>query len=163
MTLQKERDPLSVHGAIARIIDELGAKRAALAVGVSQTMVYIWSDPNDHRLPNIDQAVRLDAHWCANANGRSGSGEPVILPAMMRLLQELTGTYEPTPEASVQQVMRETMDVTAALGRLSQVVAQATQDGTLTEEERRSISEAAKRVERELGHVQQKTRPRRKN
>lgn len=165
------RDPMSVFGAIALVIETLGGKRVAAALGVAKVTVYRWSNENESGLPDILEAVRLDAFWIAQTKGPVGkyqglpqAGMPIILPAMLRHLREVTGAPEDAGSATVcaATVTQETMGVGVALGCLTEAVMAASRDGSISESERLAMRRAAARVFKEIGDVLQATKPARK-
>lgn len=69
----KRRDPGTFKSALTHIVSRLGAKRAADAVGRSQSLVRKWADPDETSLPNLEQAALLDRAYV-----EAELGEPPI-------------------------------------------------------------------------------------
>lgn len=152
MTLQAPRDPMSIPGAIAHLIARFGVKRIAALIPIMPGSVYRWSEEDVKHLPNAAQVVLLDKFWCAQ------TGEPpLVMGAMLRQLGELSGA---APEASsVATVTRETLDVSAALGRLSERLRRCSTDGKLSAAECRALRAAAAEARDEIEDVLNATRP----
>ena len=69
MPHQKPRSPRSLEHAVALVIDHIGAGSAAKAAGKSEKLVYAWSDDHSDSLPNIAQAIAMDAACKAAGHG----------------------------------------------------------------------------------------------
>lgn len=156
MTLQIPRDPLSIAGAIAHLMERFGAKRLAALLGVQPGTLYRWSaEDGGKHLPNAAQVVTLDQFWCAQ------TGEPpLVLAAMQRQIGEMSADGPEAP--SVIDVTQETLDVSTALGRLSDTLRRCAVDGRLSEVERRGLRKDAARVRKEIEDVLNATRPARR-
>jgi hypothetical protein len=70
----KAREPNSTPWAVKQIIDLLGEKGAADAVGLKPRIVRLWSEPDNRRCPSFEQARLLDAAWHASG----GDGAPLL-------------------------------------------------------------------------------------
>lgn len=61
--MTKLRVPNSWAAAVTRICDRVGDPAAAAAVGKCARLVRAWSDPDDAKLPSLDQALALSAAY----------------------------------------------------------------------------------------------------
>ncbi|MEG3166636.1 hypothetical protein U1737_00325 [Sphingomonas sp. LB3N6] len=61
--MTKIRVPHSWADAVTRILDRVDDVAAAAAVGKCERLVRAWSDPDDPRLPSLDQALALSAAY----------------------------------------------------------------------------------------------------
>lgn len=61
--MTKLRVPHSWADAVTRICDRVGDPVAATAVGKCERLVRAWSDPDDAKLPSLDQALSLSAAY----------------------------------------------------------------------------------------------------
>ena len=111
--MTRSRDPSTFAGAVARIAGVLTAEVAGDAVGRSASHVYKWGDADQDDLPNLDQAVELDAAYVD-----AGCGAPPILQVYARTLARRAGA----PVRVVADPQSEMLDVTAGLGQLAALV-----------------------------------------
>lgn len=162
MTMLIPRDPLSITGALSRIVETLSWQVVAAAMNVAKITVYRWTSDDEPYLPNIEQAVRLDQLWIAHAPQHGYAAEPLILPAMKRHLALLAGAPDPQPDLTPEALAAETIDLATALGVFSGAVLKARQDGKICEADRRAIREALSGLLRECGDTERLTRKRRR-
>lgn len=160
MTMQIPRDPLSITGAISRIVEVLSWQVVAQAMNVAKVTVYRWTSDDEPYLPNVEQAVRLDHLWCVHARQHGHAPEPILIPAMQRHLALLSGAPEPEQPLTGDVLAAETIDLATALGRFSAAVQLARQDGKICEADRRAIREALTGLMRECGDAERATRKR---
>ena len=80
----RPRSGKSFESAITRIQARLTDAYCAEIVGRSQSLVRKWSNPAHRSLPNLAQAIALDAAFVAH-----GHGEPPILDVYRRQLDTL--------------------------------------------------------------------------
>ena len=110
--MTKLREPRTFEDAITRILGDLGAERAAEAVGKSTSMVRQWSDPDVDALPDIRKAARLDAAYAVE------TGEMPIGKAYVREVQALAGGgggHTPgCPLERITEMIRETAEAADA-------------------------------------------------
>tara|TARA_R110000737_G_scaffold10365_1_gene26029 strand:+ start:187 stop:666 length:480 start_codon:yes stop_codon:yes gene_type:complete len=65
----KLRNPKEFAAAVTRIRSALGEEGCARAVGRSDSLVRKWADPDHPAIPNLDQALSLDAAYVAAGHG----------------------------------------------------------------------------------------------
>lgn len=70
MTVIKPRDPNTFFGAVADIIELIGAKAAAASVDLAPSSIYQWSEPESGKRPSLMQAVAMD-RAAVEATGRA--------------------------------------------------------------------------------------------
>ena len=78
----KLRNPKEFSAAITRVRAALGEEGCARAVGRSDSLVRKWADPDHPAVPNLDQALSLDAAYVA-----AGHGDAPILGLYQDLIE----------------------------------------------------------------------------
>lgn len=123
----KPRHPYSWAGAITRIRGHLGLA-ASEAVGLSESILAKWGDPDRRESPSIGDALALDRAYVL----AGGPGDAPLLAVYLKLLQEATGGAVHkalAPEARM-------LAVVAEIGELSADLHRSLGDGQLAEHER---------------------------
>jgi len=109
----KLRNPKEFSAAVTRIRAALGEDGCARAVGRSDSLVRKWADPDHPAMPNLDQALGLDAAYVA-----AGHGDAPILGLYQDLIDaRINGT-----EASIDHIVPAALMVQAIVGDLSEIV-----------------------------------------
>ena len=123
---QKPRNPRSMEHAVALVIDYIGAAEAAKAAGKSVKLVYAWSDDHSDSLPNVAQAMAMDAACKAD-----GHGTP-IADAYNEALDYAPTSDGADPDACVRRLM-------SSVGRVCQHHEDALADGHYDGAERQQM------------------------
>lgn len=110
--MTKERMPMSWAAAITRVMGELGDDGAGAATGRSAALVRKWSDPDADTLPNVEQALCLDAAYVV-ATGKAGP----IAQLYNRLLKLRTAENQAMPDLT-----HAAMGLQACIGSFSQAL-----------------------------------------
>jgi hypothetical protein len=129
MTVVKPRHPVSWPGAVTRIMGALGLA-AAQAIGKSDSLIRKFADPDHDAVPNLDQAVALDAAFMA----ATGDEAPILRVYLLRLEAATAGVPHAAqaPHKRLIRVMAESGEIAADLHR-------ALADGKLTPAERATL------------------------
>ena len=109
----KLRNPKEFAAAVTRIRAALGEEGCAQAVGRSDSLVRKWADPDHPAIPNLDQALSLDAAYVS-----AGHGDAPILG----LYQDLLENQISDAEASAGEIVPAALMVQAIVGDLSEVI-----------------------------------------
>lgn len=129
MTVVKPRHPVSFPGAVTRIMGALGLG-AAQAIGKSDSLIRKFADPDHDALPNLDQALALDAAFVL-ATG----DEAPILRVYLQLLEDLTRGAAHAAQPPHARLMR----VMAEAGEIAGDLHTALADGRVTPNERAKL------------------------
>lgn len=115
--MTKLRVPHSWADAVTRILDRVGDAGAAAAVGKCERLVRAWSDPDDAKLPSLDQALALSAAYVI-----AGGEDAPFLDAFAFQLDAKTVECDPCRRAltaDVALVVREFGEACASALRLT--------------------------------------------
>lgn len=129
MTVVKPRHPVSWAWACTRIQGALGTSAGA-AIGKSDSLIRKFADPDTDAVPNLDQAVALDAAF-ALATGE----EAPILRVYLQRLEDLTRGAAHAAQAPHARMLR----VMAEAGEIAADLHKALADGVVTRAERLAI------------------------
>lgn len=138
--MTKLRDPQSIPGIIKTIADLVGIEALAATCDLSVRTIYNWTDPDSGYLPNLHQAICLDAAYVATAGGEG---------PLARLMRDRIDA-RPLPVGSVEN---EAMDLPIIVGRIIEEVREATvtaQGGRLTSRQRADLLTLAGKAQHEL-------------
>lgn len=141
----KVRNPKEFSGAISKIRSAIGDERCAEAVGRTASLIRKWADPDHGSLPNIEQAVLLDAAYVVDQNKK---------PPLLELYAELIAEHANRGEQEKVRVdiLLSTLTVQGIVGDLSEAIREALSpqsDGgkDLTPRERSEILSILERLE----------------
>lgn len=115
----KLRTPGTLSAAINDIKTKLSEKTCAEVAERSESLIRKWADPDDPALPNLGQALLLDAAYV-----RAGFGEP---PIQAWYTDRLESIVEENPRDAVNIVLS-TLHAQSAIGQIASLVAQFTED-----------------------------------
>lgn len=73
--MQKLRDPNTIAGAVAKIIQAVGAEWCAAAVDRRERQIYNWSDSDSGQCPTVAQAMELDRIYEDAGHGQGPIGQ----------------------------------------------------------------------------------------
>ena len=147
----KLRNPREFAAAMTRIRSALSEKECAGVVGRSESLVRKWCDPDHPSLPNLMQALLLDAAYVQGGHGK---------PPLFGLYEELLDIALTDPEADVEQIVPSVLMVQSIVGDLSEsvremVAANELKDGGMVTLRRRTaILELIDRLEAESARLE---------
>lgn len=137
LDLMKPREIQSFEAAIAEILESVGHAYAAEEMGLSESMLRKWSDPDEPKLPNLSQALRLDSLYRSLF-----PGAPENAPLAQRWLFALRAENLPARDAGAPAI--EVLGVTSTVGRIAEALREALADGSLNATEREMLRTAIK-------------------
>lgn len=139
MTAQKLRNATGIAHAVTQIVARIGAKRAADAIGKSESLVYKWQDPDRGEMPNAEQMLALDLAYAEAAGPDTTDGNPPCYEWLRDAIERGRLLHAGKIEAPLSQLARITSDV----GELAAEIAADVHDGDLSPLERARIAERA--------------------
>jgi len=165
--MTKCTDPNSFPGAISDIIDLVGKPEMCAVSGRAERTQNQWADPETPTVPNLRQALALDALFIQRERERreglnqGGVIRPPILTVYQNLLEKKCGTLV-TAQADYAfpgTVLTEMLDISEAVGCFSAALRDATTPTSpagvgLSEIERKETLRALKSVRDELDDME---------
>ena len=144
----KRRDKRSFEDAITRIMGALSPEVAGETVGKSASLIRRWSDPDDHPMPRLEEALKLDIAYL-----EAGHGSAPIFEIYSLRLQ----TRDLSPKAAC--VVVAMLGLQTACGQLAEAVAAAKSPtgpggARITQMELRKVMEGVDIVRRELDGIE---------
>ncbi len=119
----KLRNPKDFAAPVTVIRKAIGEQECANAVGRSASLVRKWADPDHPAIPNLAQALLLDAAYIANGHGDGPIG---------KLYGDLLGRSLLQSDAGAADVVPAALMVQAVVGDLSELVRECIRDGALS-------------------------------
>lgn len=148
----KPRHPKQFASAVTKIRSALGDDRCAEAVGRSASLVRKWADPDHASLPNIEQAMLLDAAYVEHEGKK---------PPLLDLYTAIVSEYASAGNDQKVRVdiLLSTLSVQGIVGDLSEAIREALSasgDGgkALTPRERSSILAILDRLDEEIDSIE---------
>lgn len=135
----KSREPGSFEDAITMICGDLSYDATARAVKASEKHVRRWSNDTEASLPNLKQALDMEAA-CIAATGR-GHLSVAWERMLAKKLREVA-----VVDREVESVPESLMDVTASVGALASRLREAMADNRITRVERDAVLRAIKEL-----------------
>jgi hypothetical protein len=136
----KTRTPGTVAEAVTRIAGAVGAEAAGKEIGKSAALVYCWADPDSDHVPNILQAIALDAAYVT-----AGFGEPPIHSVYRHHMAMLKrAPHEPV------EPMTRYMGLVPEVGDIATTILAALADGRISPNERAAILREIREAEEVL-------------
>lgn len=143
----KPRKPNSFEGAIHRINGALTVEMAADATEKSASLVYAWGDPDNPCLPNLKQALALDAAYVLTT-GEPGPVAVVYCELLSELVEEIE--HQPAdPLARIRDAVKEFGEAIAVYADAPHGRICARQKSEI-QKEIREAREALERMERDV-------------
>lgn len=114
----KPRHPKKFASAVTKIRSALGDELCAAAVGRSASLVRKWADPDHSSLPNVEQAVLLDAAYIEHAHKK---------PPLLDLYTDVMAEYVDADKNQKVRVdiLLSTLSVQGIVGDLSEAIREA--------------------------------------
>lgn len=128
--MPKIRQPDSFAGAVNLIAVTIGHDECGKAIGKTDKLIYAMADPDSDSLPNLRQAMELDAAFIA-ATGEAGPLASVYCDK----LRERVGELKHQPLNPLLRLAR----IGAEVGDVHQAVIEAKADNKITKAERAKI------------------------
>jgi hypothetical protein len=114
----KPRHPKKFASAVTKIRSVIGDERCAAAVGRSTSLVRKWADPDHSSLPNVEQAVLLDAAYIEHEHKK---------PPLLDLYTDVMAEYLSADRNQKVRVdiLLSTLSVQGIVGDLSEAIREA--------------------------------------
>lgn len=128
--MSKVRQPDSFEGAVTLIAATIGFDTCAAAIGKSEGLIRVFTDPDQDTIPNLRQAMELDAAYIAATN-EAGPLAAVYCDK----LRERVGELKHQPLNPLLRLAR----IGAEVGDVHQAVIEAKADNKITKAERAKI------------------------
>ena len=139
--MQKLRDPNTLKGAIAKIIEELGREYCGEITGLRERQLYNYSDPDSDQLPNLAKAIALDRAF-TQLKGEPG---PILQAYQHKVAAIKAPPHE--PEEPLQRITKTMKEVSEGIERYGALVKAGKASPNCLLEVERELVEAAEQIE----------------